>query len=93
MLSRRSLPWKLPNSLRNLLGVRQLSSRPTEETKPELPDYNTDVNIHKHKLKRPEKPPGSARWKGLEGLQERTKVGGFSLFDLLSTVPIILYDK
>ena len=37
-----------------------------------LPDYNTSVNIHEHKLKRPDKPP--PRWKGLEGLKERTKV-------------------
>ncbi|XP_014662420.1 PREDICTED: uncharacterized protein LOC106805372 [Priapulus caudatus] len=42
--------------------------------KPELPDYNTDVNIHDHKLKRPEvKPKPKPTWVGLEGLEERTK--------------------
>ncbi|XP_013403753.1 uncharacterized protein LOC106169016 [Lingula anatina] len=38
---------------------------------PELPDYNTDVNIHQHKLKRPDRPPPS--WTGLQGLKERTQ--------------------
>ncbi len=41
-------------------------------TKPELPDYNTDVNVHRHKLIRPTKPPPS--WVGLKDLKERTKV-------------------
>ncbi|KAK3612503.1 hypothetical protein CHS0354_024473 [Potamilus streckersoni] len=41
----------------------------------EQPDYNTDVNIHEHKLKRPE---GSRKkqikaWDGLEDLKARTK--------------------
>ena len=38
--------------------------------KPSLPDFNTDVNIHEHKLQRP-KLPGT--WEGLDGLKERTK--------------------
>ena len=57
--------------------MRLLSSKITEEAKQELPDYNTSINVHEHKLKRPEKPPGTEtamRWKGLEGLQERTRV-------------------
>ena len=41
-------------------------------TKPELPDYNTDVNVHTHKLTRPTKPP--PRWVGLKDLKTRTKV-------------------
>ena len=80
MLSRKLLLRKLSNNHRTVLSrIRLLSSRVIEETKPELPDYNTNVNIHEHKLKRPEKPPGSARWKGLEGLQERTRV--YMLYD------------
>ncbi|XP_060065095.1 uncharacterized protein LOC132545423 [Ylistrum balloti] len=45
----------------------------------ELPDYNTSVDIHEHKLSRPTAPPpkpgppAGARWKGLQDLQQRTK--------------------
>ncbi|CAH1787794.1 unnamed protein product [Owenia fusiformis] len=38
---------------------------------PALPDYNTSVNIHEHKLKRPDKPP--PKWTGLKGLEKRAK--------------------
>lgn len=69
MLSR-----KLISDSRVLLSsVRLINSGITKETKEELPDYNTSINIHEHKLKRPDRPPGSARWKGLEGLKERTR--------------------
>lgn len=42
----------------------------------ELPDYNTNVNIHEHKLTRPVAKPKDTeeKWKGLKGLQSRTKV-------------------
>ena len=30
----------------------------------DLPDYNTDVNVHKHKLSRPEASTGKREWPG-----------------------------
>lgn len=35
-----------------------------------LPDFNTDVNVHQHRLKR---PVLKGSWQGLAGLQERVK--------------------
>ncbi|XP_033751849.1 LOW QUALITY PROTEIN: uncharacterized protein LOC117335775 [Pecten maximus] len=45
----------------------------------DLPDYNTSVDIHEHKLSRPTAPPPrpgpppGVRWKGLRDLEQRTK--------------------
>ncbi|KAL4225664.1 hypothetical protein ACF0H5_016353 [Mactra antiquata] len=41
----------------------------------ELPDYNTNVNIHEHKLTRPsaQKSKQTQKWKGLADLSARTK--------------------
>lgn len=45
-------------------------------TNPDLPDYNTSVNVHEHKLTRPgvRNTEHSLRWKGLKDLPARTKV-------------------
>lgn len=39
-----------------------------------LPDYNTSIDIHSHRLTRPQKPPPALKWEGLQDLRERTKV-------------------
>ena len=73
----RMLTRKLSTCRTLVSWARLFSSKVTKESKPELPDYNTSINIHEHKLKRPDKPPGteaSQKWKGLKGLQERTRV-------------------
>ncbi|KAK3101216.1 hypothetical protein FSP39_001832 [Pinctada imbricata] len=45
----------------------------TEKIKPDLPDYNTSIDIHEHKLQRPTKPPPMPKWDGLKNLSERTQ--------------------
>ncbi|XP_065178758.1 uncharacterized protein LOC135809350 [Sycon ciliatum] len=50
------------------LGRRSASG---EAAKAPLPDFDTDVNIHEHKLRRPAVPQGS--WSGLDGLKQRTQ--------------------
>ncbi|XP_064634939.1 uncharacterized protein LOC135492402 [Lineus longissimus] len=52
-------------------GLTDKDDAKTLKLKPDLPDYNTDVNVHIHKLKRPTKPPPS--WIGLKDLEARTK--------------------
>ncbi|XP_077994375.1 uncharacterized protein LOC144448095 [Glandiceps talaboti] len=44
---------------------------PDSKSNVDLPDFNTDVNIHEHKLRRPEKPPPT--WQGLKNLKGRLK--------------------
>lgn len=43
----------------------------------DLPDYNTSVNVHEHKLRRPvdvkSRPADLKRWEGLKDLRERNK--------------------
>ncbi|XP_060575925.1 uncharacterized protein LOC132733287 [Ruditapes philippinarum] len=50
------------------------------KSSPDLPDYNTDINVHEHKLNRPVAKPASSgpghdkdKWKGLLDLKARTK--------------------
>ncbi|XP_022088369.1 uncharacterized protein LOC110978040 isoform X1 [Acanthaster planci] len=57
-------------------GKQNLGTNTTARPPPqvELPDYNTSVNVHEHRLKRPEKPPPlRKKWVGLDELKQRTK--------------------
>lgn len=45
----------------------------SSDAKPHLPDYNTSVNVHEHKLKRPQRKTNKQRlWDGMAGLEKRT---------------------
>lgn len=57
-----------------LLAVRR--NYVSDNNKVELPNYNTNVNIHEHKLTRPVAKPKytEEKWKWLKGLESRTKV-------------------
>jgi hypothetical protein len=48
-----------------------------------LPDYDTSVDIHSHRLTRPQAPPPTPKWVGLQDLQERTKVTGMVCLRIL----------
>lgn len=63
-----------------ILSERESSSvsKDGDTARPDLPDYNTSVDVHSHKLTRPTarpKPSASTakRWEGLKDLAERTK--------------------
>ncbi|XP_035686362.1 uncharacterized protein LOC118422737 [Branchiostoma floridae] len=73
LLSASCLP-ALPRRLAPLIGTVFRSSS-SQKQPVDLPDFNTDVDVHTHRLKRPERPPPSParRWVGLEGLRERTE--------------------
>ncbi|CAH1263506.1 Hypp2721 [Branchiostoma lanceolatum] len=64
----------LPRRLAPVIGT-VLRSSSSRKQPVDLPDFNTDVDVHTHRLKRPERPPPSParRWAGLEGLRERTE--------------------
>ena len=49
------------------------SDRDTKRN-PDLPDYNTTVDVDSHKLTRPTARVPTRRWTGLDDLAERTKV-------------------
>lgn len=62
------------SSTRILSDDNKDSINSREQIQPELPDYNTSINIHEHKLQRPTRPPPKLpRWEGLQDLSERTK--------------------
>ncbi|KAI8485309.1 hypothetical protein Bbelb_368730 [Branchiostoma belcheri] len=64
-----------PRRLAPVIGAVFRSSS-SQKRSVDLPDFNTDVDVHTHRLKRPERPPPSParhRWVGLEGLRERTE--------------------
>lgn len=62
------------SSTRILPGDNKGSTNSIEQINPQLPDYNTSINIHEHKLQRPTRPPPKLpRWEGLQDLSERTK--------------------
>lgn len=50
----------------------------TSKIPTDLPDYNTNVNVHEHKLTRPQAMPGKGtkdqKWEGLKELKLRTTV-------------------
>ena len=50
----------------------------TSKLNPDLPDYNTTIDVDSHKLSRPIAKPQrtapSKRWTGMDDLAERTKV-------------------
>ncbi|XP_070558787.1 uncharacterized protein [Ptychodera flava] len=68
------------NICKETLSLRLAHSTGSKEKASwDLPDYNTDVNTHQHKLKRPEKPPPKVpkarpTWKGIRDLEARAKV-------------------
>ena len=72
LLKKQSL-WTTALSV-NSVGLLHMTNglQRKQSLKAELPDYNTDVNVHTHKLTRPTKPPPS--WLGLKDLKNRTKV-------------------
>ncbi|XP_062610907.1 uncharacterized protein LOC134272725 [Saccostrea cucullata] len=56
------------------LSLRLCSSKTGSHYKDvHLPDYNTSVDINSHRLTRPQKPPPTPKWEGLQALAERTK--------------------
>ncbi|XP_019647853.1 PREDICTED: uncharacterized protein LOC109488133 [Branchiostoma belcheri] len=82
-----------PRRLAPVIGAVFRSSS-SQKRSVDLPDFNTDVDVHTHRLKRPERPPPSParhRWVGLEGLRERTELQSspmiFSLLPLLGGAP------
>ncbi|XP_052798329.1 uncharacterized protein LOC128230259 isoform X1 [Mya arenaria] len=63
------------NALGRTWGVHKpVFRRSFSDASPELPDYNTSINVHEHKLTRPGgKPNSTVKWKGLTGLKDRTQ--------------------
>lgn len=76
------------NHFRTLGNIRSIGSTAKDDAaqesstapKPDLPDYNTPIDIESHKLTRPKSKPKtvapsvSGKWIGLDALAERTKV-------------------
>lgn len=69
----------LATSVHRARYARLLCTKPEVQTC-DLPDYNTSVNVHEHKLQRPTAKKDSSvaapprqKWEGLKGLHQRTK--------------------
>ena len=54
--------------------INESSSDRDTKQNPDLPDYNTTVDVDSHKLTRPTARVPPRRWTGLDDLAERTKV-------------------
>ena len=90
----RSLQRVTSPAVTSLLTSQRHESTSGGKIKVDLPDLNTSVNIHEHKLKRPDGPPRKPRkltkWKELETLKEETKVDIWSISIFVS---LIIYQS